>query len=209
MTLRSMIEKQFGRPKGIFGGLAGLIMAYRPSNRKLNAWTVDRLGIAPDDRVLEIGCGPGIAIAEIAKKLETGLVVGVDHSIVMIDQATLRNHTAMRAGRVELSNRGIDDLPMVIDGYTKVVAINVLQFLPNLGLACSAIAKVMAPGGVLAVTYQPRLKNPKLNAAAAFGDRLAIALAHAGFIDVHIEEMPHVAGPVICVLGRKSQGPKA
>jgi SAM-dependent methyltransferase len=204
MTFRSIIEKQFSKPRGLIGALTGTIMAHRPSNRQRNAWTIEQLDIQPDDRVLEIGCGPGVAIAEIAVRLETGLVVGIDHSHVMIDQATLRNRSAIRAGRVELRCRGIDDLPVVLGGYTKVLAVNVLQFLPDLGMACNAIAKVMAPGALLAVTYQPRLKNPSLNAAAVFGDRLAIALVHAGFDDIRMEEMPQVSGPVICVLGTRS-----
>ncbi len=206
MTWRSVILSQFGKPLGLPGALAGVIMAHRPSNRLRNAWTVERLDIAPDDRVLEIGCGPGIAIADIAARLDTGLVVGIDHSSVMIDQATLRNYAAIRAGRAELKNRGIDDLPVISDGYTKVLAVNVLQFQSDLGEVCRAIARVMTPGGLLAVTYQPRLKNPSFSAAAVFGDRLAIALAHSGFVDIRMEEMPEVLEEVICVTGKRPGG---
>ena len=58
---------QFGRPTGFWGNLAGMIMAYRPSNRQRNDWTIALLDIQPQDRVLEIGFGPGVAIEKLAR----------------------------------------------------------------------------------------------------------------------------------------------
>jgi hypothetical protein len=60
-ALRSRIHSQFGHPAGVLGGLAGVVMASRGSNRQRNAWTVRQLDIQPTDRVLEIGFGPRLA----------------------------------------------------------------------------------------------------------------------------------------------------
>ncbi len=207
MSASRYIRRQFSSPKGWLGMLAGALLAYRPSNRRRNFWTVALLDIAPDDRVLEIGCGPGIAIAEIAAHLTTGSVTGIDHSRVMIDQASLRNQGAIHAGRVELKHRDIDDLPVVMGGYTKALAVDVLQFQPDLNAACTAIAAVLAPGGLLAVTYQPRLRHATHVDAAAFGDRLAVAFSHAGFADIRMEELALKPAPAICVIGRKADAP--
>jgi ubiquinone/menaquinone biosynthesis C-methylase UbiE len=54
-------------------------MAHRPSNRRRNRWVVSLLGIRPADQVLEIGFGPGLAIAELARA-GAGHVYGIDHS---------------------------------------------------------------------------------------------------------------------------------
>jgi len=202
--MRSLIMNQFRQPKGWAGPLAALYLAHSPTIRRRNAWTVEQLDIKPDDRVLEIGCGAGLAIAEIASRLTSGKMVGVDHSDLMVAKARQRNAEAIAAGRVTLFNRSIEALPVIPGGYTKVLAVNVLQFLPEFASACASISAVMAPQGLLAVTYQPRLKNPARNAAAAFGDRLAIALGHAGFVDIHVRELPHTSLPVICVLARKA-----
>jgi hypothetical protein len=57
---------QFHRPHGVGGHLAGWVMAHRCSNRRRNRWVVSLLDVQPAGRVLEIGFGPGIAIAELS-----------------------------------------------------------------------------------------------------------------------------------------------
>src|SRR6266508_778465 len=101
-TIRSAIVQQFGRPSGPLGVLAGLIMRMRPSNRLRNLRTVELLDIRSDDRVLEVGFGPGLAVARAAALASAGNVVGIDHSELMLRQASRRNAEAIRAGRVEL-----------------------------------------------------------------------------------------------------------
>ena len=59
------VVRQFHRPTGFAGRAAGWVMATRGSNRKRNVWAVGLLDVQPDDRVLEIGFGPGVAIAEL------------------------------------------------------------------------------------------------------------------------------------------------
>ncbi len=203
LTIRSFTRKQFGHPRGWLGVFVGVIMAYRPSNRRRNIWTIDLLKIAPDDKVLEIGCGPGIALREIASRLDTGTVTGIDHSDIMFDQARTRNLAGLRDGKVLIKHGALEDLAESEGSYTKALAINVLQFQPSISAACAKISAVMAPDGVLAVTYQPRLRHATHDDAAAFGDHLAVALSHAGFVDIRMEELTMKPAPAICVIGRK------
>src|SRR5262249_12503284 len=74
--LRKTIVRQFGRPTGLVGRLVGLVMAMRYSNRERNRRTIELLDIQPDDRVLEIGFGPGLAIEMAARLARSGCVVG-------------------------------------------------------------------------------------------------------------------------------------
>ncbi len=102
MSLKSVIVAQFGKPSGLLGSLAGRIMARRPSNRFRNARTVELLQLAPDSRVLEIGCGPGLALAGCARIVTAGRIVGLDHSAMMIRQARARlARMALKRGRLE------------------------------------------------------------------------------------------------------------
>src|SRR5262249_41749810 len=91
------IRSQFMRPRGFVGGLVGWERARRSANRQRNVWAVGLLAVEPSDRVLEIGFGPGIAIRELSRRATQGLVCGVDHSAVMVRQATRRNADAVRA----------------------------------------------------------------------------------------------------------------
>ena len=92
---------QFHHPTGAVGHVAGWVMGRRSSNVARNRWAVQLLDVQPNERVIELGCGPGVAIAALATRAIRGLVVGVDHSQVMIGQALRRNtrsQPSMKAG---------------------------------------------------------------------------------------------------------------
>jgi len=96
------LTAQGGHPTGIGGRVVGLMMANRASNRKRNAWVVSLLDVLPDDRVLEIGFGPGLAILELSRIAHEGYVCGIDHSELMVSQARRRDADGVRRGVVDL-----------------------------------------------------------------------------------------------------------
>jgi hypothetical protein len=55
---------QAHHPRGAAGSVNGWVFAHRPSNRQRNRWAVSLLDVRPADQVLEIGFGPGLAIAQ-------------------------------------------------------------------------------------------------------------------------------------------------
>src|ERR1035441_1683323 len=117
-------------PRGAAGSVTGWVFAHRPSNRQRNGWVVSLLGVQPADRVLEIGFGPGLAVAELVRA-GAGHVYGIDHSGVMLRQASRRNAAAIRAGRVTLINASADQLPAALDGpFDAILAVNSLGFWP-------------------------------------------------------------------------------
>src|SRR5919109_959189 len=109
------LVRQGHNPTGPAGRATGWMMGRRSSNVRRNRWAVELLPVEPTDRVLELGCGPGVAIAALATRATRGLVVGVDHSQVMIRQARRRNAAAIRAGRVRLIHAPVERL-QVTDG---------------------------------------------------------------------------------------------
>jgi ubiquinone/menaquinone biosynthesis C-methylase UbiE len=78
------------QPHGAGDHIAGWVMAHRTSNVRRNRWVVSLLDVQPDDRVLELGFGPGVAIAETSRFAVRGAVFGVDHSSVMVRTAQRR-----------------------------------------------------------------------------------------------------------------------
>src|ERR1700734_2066635 len=74
---------QAHHPRGAAGRVTAWEMAHRPSNRQRSRWVVSLLEVQPADRVLEIGFGPGLAIAALARA-GAGQVYGADHSGVMV-----------------------------------------------------------------------------------------------------------------------------
>ena len=97
--VRRGLVAQAHNPTGPVGHVEGWIFGHRSSNVRRNRWAVELIEVKPSDRVIELGRGPGVAVAALASRATQGLVVGVDHSAVMIGQARRRNAHA-KEGRV-------------------------------------------------------------------------------------------------------------
>ena len=82
--MRSVLMRAFGRPQGILGRLGGVIMAR--TNVDCGAWVTHLLEITPNDRVLEVGFGPGMVIQHLAKLAAAGHIAGIDQSREMVER---------------------------------------------------------------------------------------------------------------------------
>jgi ubiquinone/menaquinone biosynthesis C-methylase UbiE len=120
-----------------------------------NRWTVDLLDIQPGDRILEIGFGPGAAVQEVAKRLTTGSITGVDFSRTMVRAASRRNAAAIRAGKVVLRDGEATKLPLADSSFDKVFSIHSIYFWTQPLVALHEIARVLKPGGMLIITILP------------------------------------------------------
>ncbi len=194
---------QFLRPHGFRGRAAGWVMATRGSNRERNIWAVGLLDVQPHDRVLEIGFGPGIAIQEFARRATNGLVVGVDHSEVMVQQARKRNAAAVRAGRVDLRLGSAEALPRFDAPFDKILAVNSLLFWDDPVARLKELHDRLRPGGQIAIVYQPRGPGSTDEVAARTGRQIAAHLTEVGFIEVRVETLALKPTAVVCVLGVK------
>jgi SAM-dependent methyltransferase len=196
---------QFGRPTGLPGLLAGSIMAHRASNRRRSAWAVSLLDVQGDDRVLEIGFGPGVAIKELSARAPDGYVCGLDHSAVMVRRATRRNAEAVRRGQVELRLGSVDELPDFGAPFDKVLAVNVTLFWDRPVELLRNLRRVLRMGGRIALAFQPRGPGATEEAATTTGMELLAALRDAGFSEVRLETLK-LKPAVVCALGGNPSG---
>jgi SAM-dependent methyltransferase len=155
-----LTRNAFALPRGWAGALGGRLMAR--VNRGVNAWLVELLEIGPRDRVLEIGCGPGVGISLAAARAIDGTVVGVDPSPVMLRQARERNETAVRRGIVELREAWAEHIPAAPATFTRVFSSNSVQFWPSIPEALREVRRVMVLDGrlVLGVRMRGRSRLP-------------------------------------------------
>src|SRR5215207_7733686 len=179
--LIAAVRAQFGRPTGVWGLAAGLLMAHRSSNRRRNEWAVSLLQVRPDDRVLEIGFGPGLAIRELSRIAHAGYVCGIDHSELMLRQARTRNADGIGRGVVDLRLGSVDALPAFDAPFDKLLAVNAVLFWNEPVARLEELRRLLRPGGLVAVAHQPRGPGAGDDAAAAEGKEIEGALARAGF----------------------------
>ena len=130
----------------------------------------DRLGLRPGDRVLDMGCGAGRHAFEMYKR-------GAD--VIAFDQdadelATVREwFAAMReSGEVpagaeaDVKEGDALALPFADGEFDRIVAAEVLEHIPADIQAIAELARVLRPGGTLAVSvprWFPEVVNWKLS----------------------------------------------
>jgi ubiquinone/menaquinone biosynthesis C-methylase UbiE len=174
-------------------------MAHRPSNRQRSGWVVSLLSVRPADRVLEIGFGPGVAIAELVRA-GAGHVYGIDHSRVMVREASRRNATAIRAGRVTLVRASVDQIPPALDGpFDAIIAVNALGFWPAPAERLAELRRRLAPGGRIAVASQPRCAGATADTSRSVAREIEDLLRGAGFTRLSTRTLP-LSPPVACVI---------
>ncbi len=190
---------QAHHPRGAAGRVAAWEMSHRPSNRQRSRWVVSLLGVQPADKILEIGFGPGLAIAALARA-GAGHVYGIDHSDVMLRYASRRNATAIRDGRVTLIRASVDQVPAALDGpFDAILAVNSLGFWPAPAARLAELRRRLAPGGRIAIASQPRCRGATADTSRDADREIEGLLAEAGFTHLSSQALP-LSPPVACVL---------
>ncbi|MFN2470239.1 MAG: class I SAM-dependent methyltransferase [Gaiellaceae bacterium] len=91
-------------------------------------WAAQMLDVAPSERLLELGCGQGVAVSLICESLSDGPITAIDRSKSMIDQATRRNRVHIGRGRAIFVALALQDAAMIGERFDKAFAINVRLF---------------------------------------------------------------------------------
>ena len=116
---------------------------------------VEQLDVRPYDRVLEIGCGHGVAATLVCERLEEGHLTAVDRSAKMIQAATRRNATYIKAGRAEFLVATLEDLDLGDRRFDKIFAVRVGLFHRDPERARSIVERWLAPDGGIFVFFDP------------------------------------------------------
>jgi cyclopropane fatty-acyl-phospholipid synthase-like methyltransferase len=116
---------------------------------------VEELDVQPDDRVLEIGCGHGVAASFVCERLEGGRLTAVDRSRKMIEAAERRNAEHVAAGRAEFIVRELEGLDLGERRFDKVFAVRVGLFHREPERARALVAPWLAPGGTVTSVFDP------------------------------------------------------
>ncbi len=203
MHLQQYIVGQFKQPAGKIGKLAGWIMANRKSNIKRSQLTIDALKIKPNDHVLEIGCGPGVALKEVLIRLESGKLVGLDHSIEMITQAEKRCMDAISNNKLKLMLGKFETTDFSENFFDKIFCVNVIQFFDDQFAVLEKSFEILKPQGSIAITYMPRSKNPTREKALHMASTVTNHLTDIGFANVQTLIHKFSPAPAVIVLGSK------
>lgn len=107
---------------------------------------IDYLELEQDDRVLDVGCGPGVSVERLRADVgETGEVVAIDYSSGMVENARRRiadrdwpNVTVVR-GDATTADLGQD--------FDAAIATLSMSVMPDVHAAVENVYRSLAPGG--------------------------------------------------------------
>jgi ubiquinone/menaquinone biosynthesis C-methylase UbiE len=114
---------------------------------------VEQLSIRPDDRVLEIGCGHGVAATLVCERLGGGHLTAVDRSAKMIEAAERRNAAYVEAGQAEFLVANLEGLDLGERRFDKIFAVRVGLFHREPERAHGLAEKWLAPGGAISAFF--------------------------------------------------------
>ena len=118
--------------------------------RGMNIAALEALDVQAGERVLEVGFGGGDLLGRLLEA-GAGEVVGADASSAMVVHA---RRSYSRAARLRLIEASVTVLPLADRSVEKACSVNSLYFWPNLDAAAWELARVIRPGGMLALCFQ-------------------------------------------------------
>jgi len=144
--MKEKIAAQFKRPSGLLGRMVGFIM--KKGNHAIYKLLINRLDLADNDGILEIGFGTGDAIKVIGNQNYKCQISGIDFSELMYKEASLTNKGLIKSGRLSLyfGDFLAHDFAGIL--FTKVYCINVVYFWDDLNVGFSKVFNVLKEEGL-------------------------------------------------------------
>ena len=190
-------------------GLGGKIMVAMMNlgHSPVARWGLRFLELAPDARVLACGCGGGANIKTLLKLCPKGRVQGIDYSAVSVEKARKVNARAIAAGRCNVQQASVTELPFEAEQFEVVTAFETVYFWPELAQNFREVYRVLKPGGVFFICNEANGETTKddkwtqiIDGMTIYKDsQLKAFLEQAGFQNIQI----HKRKNWLCVTAQK------
>lgn len=186
-----------------FSGITGSLFAavFLLTGRAYARLAADLTQISTEDHVVDIGCGPGNAVREAARR--GARATGVDPSPSMLRVARLRT----RDHTVRWAEGSAESLPLPAGSATVVWALATVHHWRDVTEALTEIRRVLSPGGrLLAVERQCQ---PGATGFASHGwtsqqaQSFAALCRSAGLVDVTVSSHESGRRPAWTVVGTR------
>lgn len=148
---------------------------------KSNAAVIERLGLTPEDRFLDLGCGAGAALEHA---VATGaLSAGIDPSPPMARRA------GERVPGAEVKVGSAEEIPFGDATFDVAIAISTYHHWADAAVGLDEVRRVLAPGGRLLVVERLLRKATGHGLSPRAGDELADALTAHGYVGALVDRM--------------------
>jgi demethylmenaquinone methyltransferase / 2-methoxy-6-polyprenyl-1,4-benzoquinol methylase len=151
------------------------------------SFLVSRVEARPEDTILDVATGTAAVALELARRYGCR-VVGVDQSAEMLAAGRARVRAAGLNDRVELGEARAEALPYEDDTFAGLTFAGLLRYVDDPGATLRELARVVRPGGPVAMLDFFVPPSPPVRAAWELYVRAGLPLlgrlAHNGWRDV-------------------------
>src|SRR6185437_6526004 len=112
---------QFAKPQGWLG--RWILRRMNRSHSTVTDWGLSHIEIPRHGCILDVGCGGGRTIGKLAARSQRARVYGLDHSPESVAMALKLNSDLVNAGRVEIVEGSVSQLPYPRDIFDLVTAV--------------------------------------------------------------------------------------
>jgi len=123
---------------------AGRGEGMRKGHWDMTMQTINKMNLSGDETVLDLGCGNGWAVRELAARLPKGRVIGIDISDKMIEEAKAKSSDV---ANVEFYATSADNLPFDDEKFDQILSVESFYYYPKLEPVLDEINRVLKPGG--------------------------------------------------------------
>ena len=178
--------------------LGGKIMVamMNMGHASLAAWGFQHISIPKNGSALDVGCGGGANLKKLLSKCPRGIVKGIDYSAVSDETSRKVNAKDIQAGRCEVLQASVTELPFEDASFDLVTAFETIYFWPGLADCFREVYRVTKPGGTFFICYESTGEKQEDEKWTSMIEGMTIynvpqiltALEQAGFSNVKIEK---------------------
>ena len=195
MGFAEKFVRQCRKPQGLLGRFVGRAMNI--GHARVRRWGLGRLSAKPFSAILDVGCGGGGALRDMASRLPRAKFCGIDYSQDMVLLAKKVNRRLIEAGRIEIIQGSVSSLPFSDGFFDLVTAFETTYFWPDLVNDLKEIKRVLKPVGNLLLVnevYDSSKFQDRNTEWAAWGDmqlhspagyRDSLTTSGYGAIEIH------------------------
>jgi arsenite methyltransferase len=153
---------------------------------------IEELKLSGNENVLDIGCGKGLLTVGIAKKLNSGRVVGLDHWKGTFEYNYTRemaeNNVAIEgvSNKVEIVNGDAKKLPFETGKFDIITSSLAMHHVGDGNQAFREMQRVLKPSGTIAIADMPTAKIKKQMQEEGFEIILIKPLVRLFFVKVYL-----------------------
>lgn len=129
------------------------------SHSAVTEWALSFLDFGEWDQALDIGCGGGMTLKRMSKRIPKGHLTGVDYSEVSVKLSREMNAEDIWNGKMEVLEASVEALPFEDETFDKIVTVESFYFWPSPADNLKEVLRILKKGGMFLLVADIYQKN--------------------------------------------------